>query len=250
MKLSLALNARLTRQHRKPVAFCAVEARQQVQCGLIPTEWGSNVNSIPVFRLETGGTLLLRILLILLLALTNAALAARPVTVRVMVDQTMFTSTPGSQALVEQLVLQLAARLVPNLDSLKIGVICGQPQTVFQAELTRNLQPVGTALKSQVLQPCARKGSPLNAGLRWAQGREPGAVLLITDAAIANDQAASQLPATARQLGLPLVVAGSRTPDRDTFDHLLASAPNYLGTFGASSDASQALRLLLKAIRR
>lgn len=178
-----------------------------------------------------------------------SAQAARPIATRVMVDQTMFGSTPGSEKLVRATILNLAANLIPGLDTLRIGIICGQPQTVFDAKVTRSLKALDDVLKAQVLKPCSRKGSPLNAGLRWALDQPKGGLILITDTALTDDPASAQLPHTARQLTGAVLVIGAKSDSRDAFDRFLKGAPGYLGTYGAL-DAPQAVKLFLRTLRR
>ena len=188
-------------------------------------------------------------LLLLPLFLAASVLAARPVTVQILVDQTMYGSTPGSERLVQETVLNAAVRLVPGVDVLRLGLICGQPQTVYDAQVNRDLRPVATVVKAQLLAACTRPGSPLNAGLLWFQGQQAGGLVLLSDAETANDNAASQLAATAGRLQTPFIVLGARAEVRDAFDRLMRGNPNYLGTYSAA-DAPAGLRLLLKKLRR
>lgn len=179
----------------------------------------------------------------------SVAGASRGVTLTVLVDRTMFTGQPGREGQVRQLVLQAVTRLVPGVDHVRLGSLCGPPRTVFQAPVSRDLGPLATALDRDVLRPCTVRGSRLNAGLRWATTGPAGATLLVTDAAFSDDPERAALPVTARVFRPVLGVIGARPEDRDAFDALFREAPGYLGTRGLN-DAEAFLRLLLRKVRR
>ena len=179
----------------------------------------------------------------------GSAEASRGVTLTILVDRTMFTGTPGSEGAVRTLIVQAVTRLVPGLDSVRVGSLCGAPRTVFEAPVSRDLRSLASALDREVLKRCTVRGSRLNAGLRWAQGGPDGATLLVTDAAFSDDPEAKTLPDTAHAFARPLGVIGARSSDRDAFGQLFRGTPKYVGTRGLN-DAEPFLRLLLRKVRR
>ncbi|WP_415813977.1 hypothetical protein [Deinococcus marmoris] len=186
---------------------------------------------------------------VLALSLPGSAQAGRGLTLHVLVDRTMFGSTPGSEGQVRGAVLQAVTRLVPGVDRVRLGSLCGAPATVYEAQVGRDLTDLARVLDREVLQPCATRGSRLNDGLKWAAAGAAGGLLLVTDTAFSDDPARAQLPSTARVLTLPVAVVGARSADRDAFDSLFRTAPAYVGTRGLA-DAQDILRLFLRRLRR
>ena len=189
------------------------------------------------------------VLTALTLGLLGSAQAGRGMTLHVLVDRTMFGSTPGSQAQVRRVVLQAVTRLVPGVDRVRLGSLCGAPATVYEGQVSRDLSALSGILDRDVLRRCAARGSRLNDGLKWAAAGPAGGLLLVTDAAFSDDPARAQLPVTARAMTLPVAVVGARSADRDAFDALFRASDAYVGTRGLA-DAQDILRLFLRRLRR
>jgi hypothetical protein len=184
-----------------------------------------------------------------LLSLSTASAAGRGVTLHILVDRTMFNSGAAEIRDIRQHLLQTVTRLIPGVDTVRVGQLCGKPTTVFEARVSRDLGALARVLDRDVLKACTIRGSRLNAGLTWAAAGAPGALLLVTDAAFGDDPEAGKLPGTARAVRMPVAVIGARSGYRDAFDALFKSSQFYLGARGLE-DAQGILRPLLRQLRR
>lgn len=106
--------------------------------------------------------------------------------------------------------MNVAVKLVPGLDTLRVRIICGRPKMVFEAKVTRDLK----ALMRQVMSVCLAKGSLLTAGLAWACGEARSGMILITDAALSDDPDAEAPDPYRRATAGSLAGAGRGLPGR------------------------------------